>query len=300
MQVDEPHHLGNFSFTRYIGVVPRIVPAIVLLLSGCSLILTPLDGDIDARDSSVGDGDVTGESGIDDDGDLGQDAFSDSIDADNGLDDTACDDLFRSALFCDGFESGSLSTWWELFTDSGVAEVVADPVYRGSGALGSRTSVTGDRTASITRDFGTHSTGQIYARAYIYVPSSVSVSGLSLLIIGEDADPWHHIGFEIAPDDRAKIWFDEDQVQYFGSTPVPRDSWFCVQLRIDIANMNGEVECSIDGESVMTVGGRDTLPSAGYGLLNVGVAFAVPAQEPTTVFVDEVVLDTQPIPCDSP
>jgi hypothetical protein len=196
------------------------------------------------------------------DPDVGSDADADAPpDGDVVLDETACDDVFSTALFCDGFEDATLSAWPERDVVDGALERVGDPRYRGVGALRAAVTSGGGTAAALTDDFVTVGSGEIYFRAYCYIPSGQLLDGLSLVNAGERAAPYDHVGIDVFSDDSASIWINEVGRSY-GSAPaiVPRDVWLCVLLHVGIGWRDGTVELSIDGAPVASGSGTDTLP----------------------------------------
>ena len=51
------------------------------------------------------------------------------------LDSTSCDDVHRDALFCDGYEDPTLSSWTAQVENNGTADRTTAMAYRGAAGL---------------------------------------------------------------------------------------------------------------------------------------------------------------------
>jgi len=223
--------------------------------------------------------------------DAGTDAGTDA-----GPDSTICDELV-GVIFCDGFEDGFAHWGWRTET-AGTVTAGTSTVYRGAAALyASTTDLSGK--ASITSELGTTvSSGALYVRAYVYVPSSVVSTGISFLFVGEAVAPYAGIAFEITGAGRASVYIGPLDREAAGAhVPMPRDRWVCATLTLDVGD-TGRARAAIDGVSTVDEALIDVLPAGGLSRVTTGIEWSSPTQMSADVYVDEVVVSTSPIPCD--
>ena len=98
----------------------------------------------------------------------------------------------ENVLFCDDFEDPSLPDWAHLQVvgDDGETVHVTEPVHTGSGAVRSTKTVQGSLDPLLTDELGLHTSDRMYARVWMYIPASVTISNdplanASLLVLGE-------------------------------------------------------------------------------------------------------------------
>ncbi len=251
-----------------------------------------VDASGDARDTSTGDAQVDSavvDSSVDSGMDTGMDA---------GLDETACDDLHSGALFCDGFESPGLVAWAETRTTMGSASRSTATTYRGDGSLHAETTAGSGRANVIAYELGGRSTGELWARFYLYVPSPYAVTDINVMTIHEDAVPFGGVGVGIFRGDQPYIYFGTaSRTAYAPVATITRDRWTCWQLHVEIGS-RGAADLRIDGVEVAADTDIDTLPSAGFTSIVTGIGYSDPDQVPATVFVDELIIDDSPVGCD--
>jgi hypothetical protein len=246
------------------------------------------DGDVDADGDA--DADRDSDTHIDSDGDADSDLDGDVID-------TTCDDL-GAVLLCDGFEDDLLSAWSRSVVENGSVDRVTDPVHRGSGALSAQSIEYGGR-AMIEADLGSFVAGDIFSRAYLYVPSDSPVENVPLINLSERYAPWDHIAFEIDSDDFPAVWIHGPALYFAGSgTVAPRDMWFCVRLHVVISASDGAIEVWVDDELAIEASGIDTLAAGGIEKIAFGITWSLPDEPPCLVYVDDVIVDTSPLTCD--
>ncbi len=224
--------------------------------------------------------------------DAGIDASLDAATRDT----TACDDAHADALFCDGFEDPNLLPWVLTKVD-GTLEPATNPLFRGQASLKARMDAVSG-SASAERFLQTPiSSGMIHVRGYYYIPSG-TFDYVQLLKFLENEGLFLGITVAIGGGTVAVLeTLGTEQLTSSGAFPL--DKWFCLQLNVAIDAAAGSVELLVDGAQVLNQTGLPTLPDAGYVLFGVGAVFTTPVQPLTTVFVDEVVLDTSPVACES-
>jgi hypothetical protein len=211
----------------------------------------------------------------------------------------SCYDEFPGVLFCDNFEATGLPGWTHFGggTDGETTQVTSG-VYRGSAALRSVKSDEGPSDPLYVDVLGDRTSGRLYLRTYLYVPSDFSLAaGASLLVLGESAEPLGGLSLVLAPDAVALQINGQVSSQLKGFYVLPRNEWLCVQIDFAIAQA-GSARLRIDGQ-LITEGTANTLMGTHYDRLWLGVNWIHPNQTETVeALYDDVVVDTEDIPCD--
>jgi len=213
-------------------------------------------------------------------------------------DPTACDDILAGALFCDGFEGG-LTAWGGSVLDRGTVTAVPTS-YRGSGSLRARTTATGAFAHVWVDALGSRSSGDLYLRAYVRVPSGIAFEpdGVDVFRLRQGRAPWNGVAFGIQNGDRPYVAVDPAGMSWAGTAAFPRDAWVCVQLHVTISNTAGAAELWVSRVPTVSRTGLDTLPSSAYVTLTAGIDWSGPSQTSAEVLVDEVAVGTAMLPCD--
>lgn len=208
---------------------------------------------------------------------------------------SSCLDVHAGALFCEGFEDPQLPAWGT--PEAGISQV-ATPAYRGAGAL--RAEATGaEAEVRLTAvPFAPRASGDVYTRSWHFVPADTEVSHVEMLGV-------HNSG---GVSGLAILVFDGELRAFLAGTGnvatipgplVPKDTWFCVESHIEIGAA-GSVQVWLDGVSTGQTSGVDTLPGTGIDRIVTGIPFTGQTQVGTAeVFIDELVIDDQPIGCGS-
>ena len=200
-------------------------------------------------------------------------------------------------MVCNGYEDPSFEGWLK---EESLGTVTQDlgRFHRGRGALHAQTSSGGAVAALLAKEFGPFTAGDLYARAYFYVLSTSRLENVALMIVGESLQPWDHVAFSIGDLDSAQVWIEEIRRVTVSSIPMPLDRWVCVQVHIVIDDRRGSVGLSIDGKLVASRANVDTLPAGGYTEIGAGLPWTNGGNPPAEVWVDELIVATEPIPCD--
>lgn len=220
---------------------------------------------------------------------------------DAGPDSTSCDDVNAGRLFCDGLEDPALTAWSSFFDHNGTVARTEERSYRGVGALRSEITASGGYVMGRFA-IGGITSGTIHLRAYFYVPSSVTIAkGMSLMQVGFDSSPYHHVSFNADEPTSSSIYISTDSgTNWARGMQLPRDRWFCAELVITIAEAPmGQLELWIDGARTAVEMGIDTLSAPrGYERFVVGIPYTELTQTSALAYADEVVYDDEPIGCD--
>lgn len=231
-------------------------------------------------------------------GDAGADG-----DADAGT--HACTDA--GVIFCEDFEQPLTAVW---NTSGSGGPGVRDTTRSHSGttslhlATNAINNVGGSYSVGIaeTQTFANTAlaTG-FYARAWIYVPStSTFANGMAFFGVQQAVSPWQGTDVQITTANKVSL------VNYTGSggyaettTALVRDVWDCVEWHMVYGLTNGSVTLWISGTPAASLSNVSTQPSPPYGSLFVEAAFyqVSVAQPAVEIWVDDVIVDSQPIGC---
>lgn len=274
------------------------IAALTVACAGCGLLLDIGGGDEPARGSDGGTDAGAGDAGVDT-----SIVVEDATWVDAGgavLDDTACDDVHERAILCEGFEAPIADPPWRYAY--GDVTIVSEPAHRGIGAM--RAEITSDlRNAylqSVELPYITE--GEVFARAYFFLPSSSPAEWLTLLHVEDGGEPWRFgqvklIDGVLSIREGAAPELTTAPTQV--AEPMPRDRWVCIELRIAVAEA-GAVELFLEGRSIASFDGVDMRPMWGYRTLYAALyeEEVRPTGTPSVIYMDEVVVDTTRIGCD--
>lgn len=219
---------------------------------------------------------------------------------------TACAD---GRLFCDGFEDGpawvgiSGQPWRYAPTagDGASVNAVDTMFHRGSWSLlAEKTATAGGQAAGVAQSLGGVADGDLWARAWIRIPAT-EMDGVIPLSLGNGVTGWVHalLGPEtslilvVGATGTALQTFPAD-----ASRMYPFDEWFCLRLRVTVSDTVGSAQLFLGDEAIAaTTGAVDTRPVGDFESVIVGIGFALDAQGPLQVYVDDVVVDTDEVFC---
>jgi hypothetical protein len=275
------------------------------------------DGGTDPMDAGLEDSGVlpasdSGAAGsaIDAETDPGVDSGTDSGMIDAGAPDPGTTDPVVAAwtedcpnmpgvLFCDDFEDG-LTKWDYPVHVRGTTAVSTDAKRAGSYSLRSTTSAsTSNQQAQARRGvkaFGHRKSGNLWARYYYYLPSSVTLTDkFSTGVISEYEDPWLGFSVLIFPDG---IGLESRGTTRKISTTFPRNEWVCIEMHVVVHATAGVFEFFMNGDPIIGLSSINTVPAMGYTSFEVGVHYANFGQGAITSYTDDVKLGTARLGCD--
>jgi hypothetical protein len=208
----------------------------------------------------------------------------------------------QGAIFCSGFELPDLSEWDESVVVNSAQVSQTEALRRsGRGALYA-SSAAAESSGVVSVEFPRVDAGELFLRVYMYVPSGLDTMTPNVLFIGDvpAPDPFQGVDFNFeagAPE----IFVPENDPNRFTSTAlvIPRDAWFCYQVRLAIAEAEGAVSIRVDGELALDESGLDTLPDGGVHLLRAGVDWSSKQETPFAIYMDDLVLSSSELPCES-
>jgi hypothetical protein len=267
------------------------------------------DGDGDALgsldggsgDTPSGDGNDDADDGHGDGGriDAGPSTFGSDGGSDTQVDASTASLSCSGELVCSGFEGDpSESTHRIKNALTALAGASKTTVHSGTLALQATTSLPGDQ-ATAEFDVPATSTGDLYARAWLFAPLGTFIGRIHVLYIGS-ADNDGGVNVNINGDGKVDLYFPELDVRAASATGiVPQSSWFCLQVHVQLSNTSGNADASVNGTKVVSGNGaQDTIPVGGVTSFMTGVNWTEAGQSTTLLYVDDVALDTSPIPCE--
>ncbi len=204
------------------------------------------------------------------------------------------------ALFCDDFES-SLTHWTETFAGSG-ADLAIDDAQQHTGMSSMRaTSSAPAGRAYATAAFPGVASGTIHARSWVYVPSSSEHATVTFMMLSEeDAGAFHLAALQLRSSNLARVYvgapLDRDVA---GSAPYPRDRWFCTSLEVDLEEATTRIRATVDGQPAAD----ETFEQRLFGeveFFDVGLQYTGALSPSAELFMDDVEVGIDPLPCDRP
>ena len=217
-------------------------------------------------------------------GDIGQD----------GVDGASSGLCPAFAIFCEDFES-DLSQWTmtELVGLNASSSITTVRPHTGTRALESNKDASGSSGAAcVVGPIGTHSSGVLAARAWVYAP--VPIENFDLVLGLSDSS---NNNYTVVGGDTSVNWVGSEvrasgsPIDFSSATPTSANQWLCVELVFTFAVPHYDVY--VDGTQVIS---RTALtPSPTYNTVRVG---AVRADNiGFHVFVDDVAVATQRVGC---
>ena len=193
--------------------------------------------------------------------------------------------------FCESFEGApKLGTL--------VGNVTVDPLraYRGTMSQHAATTAASETSWQIGQVLPTLTSGDLYARWFVYLPGTVTSAHLASVHLVENLPPFHGIIFGVR-DGVAELTSTEAGITAFSTVSIPRDRWVCLQMHVQISDTAGAIDGAVDGQPFGVKTNIDTAPAAGYRNVHVGVFSTGFATGPIEMWSDDVAVGTQPIPC---
>ena len=213
--------------------------------------------------------------------------------------DHACEQR-AEALFCSGFERPDLSEWDGVIAyNTGEIEQTDAMSRSGRGALHAA-SRGEESTGAVFCEFPALTAGDLFLRVYMYVADGQETKTTNVLFLGDEPapDPFKGIDFNFEAGAPEIFVPENDPVRFTSSALViPRDRWFCYQVHLVIAE-EGAVTITIEGETALAVMALDTLPPGGIHLLRAGIDWSSLQTTPFDIYMDDLVLSTEPVSCD--
>ncbi len=205
-----------------------------------------------------------------------------------------------TGFVCDSLDGATIDPRWTVDTQSGTIVPDTTRFYRGTSSLHLHTnaisaSTTNPRAELLTSQ-GFPVTGMIYARAWMYFASPMPGTPFAQLINFANT-----AGVGISMGERSAYVVDNDYTtpQYAQSTVtmLPLDRWTCLQLAIP-SGVSGTTHVSVDGVEVPDIATSQTnQPAPDHVYLGVEWVATVTSQAAFDAWIDEIAIDTSPVPC---
>jgi hypothetical protein len=195
---------------------------------------------------------------------------------------------YAGALACDNFEGGTSGASVTATEESGT-------VTFDTGYITSTTTGPTNRAVMETR-FSAFTSGAVYLRFSLYVPSSVVFKGLNIASIG-DIDDFMDFGIDLDLDTSStvELYVSGDTSQHSAAFVMPRDRWTCVLLAVEsIDGTNGHARVVVDDQQVLDVTNIDTLPPSGVRGAGAGIDWTYTGQMDTTLHLKNFLVTRSP------
>jgi hypothetical protein len=213
--------------------------------------------------------------------------------------DDACS-AHHAALMCSGFEQPDLSEWSEVLIESDAHIEQSDArAHSGAGSLFAE-STGAKSSAVVAKEFAPLMAGELYLRAYVYVPDNLPTHTMNILFLGDYATPDPFRGVDLNLEDGAlSIYVPASRPDRVTSTTlvIPRDHWFCLQIALTVSSNAGAITVRVDGDVALEQKNMNTRSSGGVHLLRAGIDWSSGQTERFDFNLDDLVLDTVSIDC---
>jgi len=204
------------------------------------------------------------------------------------------------ALVCSGFERPDLSEWERVIVVNDARVQQTDSrAFGGRGALHAESL--GDESAGVVaKEFEAVTEGELHLRAHLYVPEGLPTEAINILFLGDYAtpDPFRGVDFNLESGALSTYVPGQAPDRFISNLlTVPRDAWFCMQIAMTLSPDAGTVTILVDGAVALEQANMKTLPEAGVHLLRAGVDWSSLQTEPFDIYMDDLVLSTNPVDC---
>jgi hypothetical protein len=235
-------------------------------------------------------------------GDAGEDA-GDAGDAAANAGTSECTGAHAGALVCSGFETDPLADEWpdtSVSTDA-TLERTTLRAHSGTASLHAM-SAAADSIAVIARSFPALTSGELWFRAYLFVPANLPTQTMNLFFVGEEPspnppEPFLGIDFNLEAGATQLYSPQWTPMRTTGELVIPRDRWFCFRARVAISDSDGAVSVHVDDQLAVETSGVDTLPPEGVRRFRGGIDWSSQQDAFFEVFMDDLVLDTKEVSC---
>jgi hypothetical protein len=146
--------------------------------------------------------------------------------------------------------------------------------------------------------FNAVTSGALYLRFSLYVPANVATTGLTIARLGRfDVASAFGVDVRLVRDGAVELATSAGVLPASTGFRVARDRWVCVLVQTDIIDKtSGSARVSFDGVQLASATNIDTEPGAGIVAAGAGVESVLNGQGAATLYVDGVLLVSQPPP----
>jgi hypothetical protein len=198
------------------------------------------------------------------------------------------------ALFCGGFESGSITPeWTSTYVQPNVGQTLAvggGQVHSGSFALRGAASSSSDSWALAQYDWaGTKA--PLTLRMWVRPTSALTKHGMVARVLNRASGH----GFQVGASVGGANWTVAENLStdHDSTVAIATGSWSCFELVIPAS---GEVKLFVNGSTTAAVHFTPASTGDSYDELHGGVEWA-PAGIPVDVWIDDIVMATTRLPC---
>ena len=208
-----------------------------------------------------------------------------------------CEALFPNSLACVDFESEESYTTIE---EGGQLELNDQQFNTGAFAM-TATTYQDQNIAAIEVEYSPVTTGSIYFRAYYYLTSwhteSIKLFGLRGDAAEEGGEVERVADIFVAESQQIAVYdHNTGNISASASGAVPIAQWFCLSGEMKIEYF-GSVSVSVDEVPVLTAPYIDTTTLSGITASDMGIAWTGAGQGMTTLYFDDIVIDTKAVGC---
>lgn len=210
---------------------------------------------------------------------------------------TGCSAELATAIVCDGFETDP-GPW--VGRNEHLGTVVGDGLQaaRGNRSLHAQTTAGSGHGARYIDTLGPYTSGDLWVRAYVYIPAAAPVSDFTWLSIGESAAPYAGISLGMGTGNTIGSYSTVSMTYVADAAlTLTRDTWTCLELHVAVSDTAGVIEIYRNGTLAASHTGLDTNPGSGFSGFGVGIDYTDPMQAAMETWVDEVALSRSRLPC---
>lgn len=208
----------------------------------------------------------------------------------------ACVDALESlacpaeALFCEDFEEALAENTASVVTEGNRVGRVEGRAPSGRFFFSSEVTEA-PSTAYLRADLSPSDAKQLTVSGWVRVPEALPHDASPLALWSSRDEDWA-LRLTLR-DAEAQVWSGTSPLTE--SVPLEPGAWHCLQLRVEIGDgSSGSVALLVDGASLDTAVGVDTLPDGGIEAVAWGNLWA---GTPSEVAVDRVIVSTRPVSC---
>lgn len=211
-------------------------------------------------------------------------------------------DVCEEAIFCEDFEGSEVDPALEWITlNTGKLSLERTRVHRGSGSL--RADFTSSEAISrayvATNSIPNLASGAVHARAYLYFPSASKPTDLSIMAVRELGGDLQGVRLALEQDGIVTLRITTAGMEVASSSKMPRDTWTCVELEVQVDPTAGSAKVWIDGTQSTSQAGVDTVPTTGaYHRAELGMLRMNVGQPDVSLWFDDFVVADGPIGCE--
>ncbi len=198
-------------------------------------------------------------------------------------------------LFDDGFESGDFDEWSGTITTSGGSATVTSNEKHTGTYSGQFHIDSGSGTRRAYSYINLNNLSELYASAYIYIPSLSLTSGQSLWLIQfADSSNSPLASYGVRADGSGTWWATQsgDYPYVLGSSGPSTAGWYLLEVYFTHASSGPTLLLTVNGVEVGASLNQDTSGFNNVGIARFGVGY-YPGSSTIAVNVDDVSIDTE-------